>query len=456
LGMGCEPELSVAAPATCPVALRARIRLCRLPAGSPIYPFEMRRDVVSSVGRAIGMDVHLEFCEIAVCEDGQVRSAGRVESRPGALEVLAASLLPTDRVALEVTGSSWEIVRIFEPHVAKVIVVSPGDTGISNARAKTDRLDARTLARLLWAGELDPVWMPDERTRVLRRRLSRREQLVRSRSRCKNEVHAVLMRRLKGRCPFSDMFGKAGREWLRGLELPVEECETIEAAMRQIEFLDAEIGEVERLIAKQTLLSGDARHLMTVPGVNVICAATFLAAIGDVRRFKTSRQLVAYLGLDPKVRQSGSEPARTGHISKQGSPQARWALVEATTSVVRQPGPLHAFHQRLRARRGYSIATVAAARKLASLFWCLLTRDENYAHAQPSLTAKKIRRLELMAGAKRYERSANGVYSTNEVMREAERQLAQQAEASYVRMVRDWQATAPGKKVGASATPERA
>jgi len=61
-----------------------------------------------------------------------------------------------------------------------------------------------------------------------------------------------------------------------------------------------------------------------------------------------------------------------------------------------------------------------------------------------------------MAGAKRYERSANGVYSTNEVMREAERQLAQQAEASYVRMVRDWQATAPGKKVGASATPERA
>jgi transposase len=132
------------------------------------------------------------------------------------------------------------------------------------------------------------------------------------------------------------------------------------------------------------------------------------------------------------------------------------ALVEATHSVVRQPGPLHAFHQRLRARRGYSIASVAAARKLASLFWCLLTRDENYAHAQPSLTAKKIRRLELMAGAKRYERSANGVYSTNEVMREAERQLAQQAEASYVRMVRDWQATAPAKKAGASATPEHA
>ena len=136
------------------------------------------------------------------------------------------------------------------------------------------------------------------------------------------------------------MFGKAGREWLRSLELPVEECETVESTMRQIEFLDAEIAEVDRLIADQTLRSGDARHLLTVPGVNVVCAATFLAAIGDIRRFRTSRQLVAYLGLDPKVRQSGSEPARLGRISKQGSSQARWALVEATHSVILQPGPV--------------------------------------------------------------------------------------------------------------------
>ena len=140
-----------------------------------------------------------------------------------------------------------------------------------------------------------------------------------------------------------------------------------------------------------------------------------------------------------------AEPARIGRISKQGSPQTRWALVEATHSVVQQPGPLRAFHQRIRARRGYNVATVAAARKLACLFWCLLTRDENYAHAQPSLTAKKLRKLELIAGAKRYDRSAAGVFSINRTMRAAEKKLAQQAEASYVRMVRDWQATAPKK-----------
>ena len=143
-----------------------------------------------SVGRAIGLDVHRDFCEVAICEAGRVRSAGRIETSPEVLELFARSLGREDRVALEVSGGAWEIARILEPHVRRVVVVSPDDTGIRQARAKTDRLDARTLARLLWAGELDAVWMPDERCRVMRRRLARREQLVRSRTRSKNEIHA--------------------------------------------------------------------------------------------------------------------------------------------------------------------------------------------------------------------------------------------------------------------------
>jgi transposase len=175
----------------------------------------------------------LEFCEVAVAEGGAVRSAGRIETRPEALELFARSLGREDRVALEVCGSAWEVARILELHVARVVVVSPNGTGIRQARAKTDRLDARTLARLLWAGELDAVWMPDKQTRVLRRRLSRREQLVRARSRAKNEIHAVLQRRLQGKPPCSDLFGVKGRRWLAGLELPVEERESVDAGIRQ-------------------------------------------------------------------------------------------------------------------------------------------------------------------------------------------------------------------------------
>jgi transposase len=401
--------------------------------------------------RAVGLDVHRDFCEVALVEDGELRSAGRIETTPEALELFGQSLGRHDYVALEVTGNAWEIARILEPHVARVIVVSPSDTGIRQARAKTDRLDARALAKLLAAGSLDAVWMPDERIRAMRRRLARRTQLVRARTRAKNEIHAVLLRTLKRRPPVSDLFGANGRRWLSELEFPLAEQETVDAALRQVEFLDSEIAQVEALIAAAALCWPEVKRLMTVPGVNVIVAATFLAAIGDITRFPDRRKLTGYLGLDPRVRQSGVGPATHGHISKQGSSSARHALVEASWSTVRQPGPIAGFYQRVKPRRGHSIAIVAAARKLACLFWCLLTRGEDYAFAQPSLTKKKMRRLELQAGAPRNQ-GGRGVWSTNDAMRKAERELALQAQRAYERTVKDRQA----KKVGAGATPGRA
>src|SRR4051812_35397274 len=377
--MGFEPGLFVRPPLRLAwIVLRARIGLCRCPAGSPAVSTassEVRMALSRWVGRAIGLDVHRDFCVVAICEEGRVRFGARVPSTPEGLAVFAQSLSESDRVALEVTGSCWEVARILAPHVDRVVVVSPEDTGITSARAKTDRLDARTLARLLWSGDLEAVWMPDERCRVLRRRLARREQLVHSRSRAKNEIHAVLQRRLAGKPPCSDLFGVKGRRWLAGLELPVEERESVDAGVRHIDFLDSEVAAVERLIAQQALDWPEIQRLMTVPGVNLICAASFIAAIGDITRFFTSRKLVAYLGLDPKVRQSGEARARSGRISKR-SASARWALVEAAWSVVLQPGPLHAFYERTRARRGHGKAIVATARKLAVLFWCMLKRRE--------------------------------------------------------------------------------
>ena len=109
----------------------------------------------------------------------------------------------------------------------------------------------------------------------------------------------------------------------------------------------------------------------------------------------------------------------------------------------------------MRARRGHSVAIVAAARKLACLFWCLLTRDQDYAYAQPSLTKKKLRRLELTAGRPRYAPEAAGIWHANDAIRQAERELAHQAEVAYQRSVRDYHA-AQANTAGASATPGRA
>src|SRR5438876_1783959 len=147
------------------------------------------------------------------------------------------------------------------------------------------------------------------------------------------------------------------------------------ACLRQIEFLDREIALIERALAEQVLASAEVRRRLTLPGVNFVTAAALLAAVGEIGRFPTARQLVSYLGLDPRVNQSGNEPARHGRISKQGPGETRHVLVEAAWHAARAPGPLRAFHQRIAARRGGNIATVAVARKLAVIDWHMLNRS---------------------------------------------------------------------------------
>ena len=204
----------------------------------------------------------------------------------------------------------------------------------------------------------------------------------------------------------------------------------VDSAARQVDFLDAEIAEVEQLIAAEALSWPQVKRLMTVPGVNVIVAATFMAAVGDIARFPDRRKLTAYLGLDPRVRRSGAAPAAHGHISKQVSSSARHALVEACSSTVRQPGPIAGFYQRVKARRGHSIAIIASARKLGVCSDVCSDAGRGCGSPRPSLTKKKMRRLELQAGARRWQ-GGRGIWTTDEAMREAERGLALQAQRAY-------------------------
>jgi transposase len=403
--------------------------------------------------RHIGLDVHLSFCEVAIREDGKTRSAGRIATDRAALELFAGSLSPTDEVAMEATGPAMEIARIISPHVARVVVANAQDVrAISHARVKSDRFDARTLAELLSAGMLEEVWIPDAETQALRRRVARRAALVRQRIRAKNEIHATLARCLLGRSPVSDLFGRRGRAWLDTQQLGEEEAETISGCLRQIDFLDAEVALIDRRLCEWTASSRDARRLMSIPGVGSGVAVTLMAAIGDISRFSSARQLVAYLGLDPKVRQSGDEPARHGRISKRGNVQARSVLVEAAWVALRQPGPLRAFGERVRARKGAQVAAVAVARKLACLAFQLLTKGEDYAFAEPSRVRRKLRNLDLAAGAAVLPKRHGGQrISASTAEREAERELVQRAEGSYRRLIADWKASGPAKR-GAGAT----
>jgi transposase len=160
----------------------------------------------------IGMNVHREFAQLAVVEDGLVRDEGRIGVTPEALRSWAGDLRSDDEVALEATGNSDAIANLLMPIVGRVGVSNPSKTrAIAAAKVKTDKVDARILAQLLAADFLPPVWLPDDRTGALRRQVTRRAHLVWQRTRIKNQVHAILARNLAPTPPVSDLFGKTGR-----------------------------------------------------------------------------------------------------------------------------------------------------------------------------------------------------------------------------------------------------
>src|SRR5215470_19008593 len=183
---------------------------------------------------------------------------------------------------------------------------------------------------------------------------------------------------------------------------------------------------------------------MTIPGVDATVALSIVAAVGDFTRFRTPDRLVSYLGLNPRVRQSGGQPASHGRITKAGPGHARGMLVEAAWAAAKTPGPLRAFYQRVRARHGMQIAVVATARKLTVLCWHLLIKGEDYAFAQPSLRAHKHRKLELRAGLPPANgRKGNASGYSLKAIRAAERDLAALGEAAYRIMVAAWQPHRP-------------
>lgn len=395
------------------------------------------------------MDVHRDFCEVAVLDGEDLQHVGRVGSSRSALLTFARSLSPADEIALENSSPARAVADILRPFVARVAVANPvAVKAISHAKVKTDRVDAAMLARLLAANMLPEVYFGDEQTRLLRRRVARHGALVKARTALKNEIHAVLHRTLAGKPPVSDLFGKRGRRWLAALPLPLDEGETIAGCLRQLDALNDELELIDRAIATLALHSDDFKRLMTIPGVDIITAAAVLAAIGDVKRFSSPNKLVSYLGLNPTVRQSGNTRPYHGHISKAGSAKARWALSEAAWSATKTAGPLRAFAQRVSARRGKNIASVAVARKLAVLAWHLLTKQQDYAYARPSMIRLKMRRLEIRAGAQTQKgrRLPGGPLASQK----SEPDVAAHAEAAYRQLVKDWTAANNRKGAGAA------
>jgi transposase len=404
------------------------------------------------------MDIHRTFAEVGFWEDGRLRPAGRIDMTRSGLEGFGRTLTSEDEVVIEATGNSMAVVRVLSPYVARVIVANPLQVkAIAHARIKTDKIDAGVLASLRAADFLPEIWLPDAATERLRRLVTRRDQVVRHRTRIKNEVHAILHAHLLPRCPHADLFGARGRVWLERQPLPDDERAAIGRHLRELDRLGEDLVVLDGEIAQAGIDNPAVKRLLTIAGVNLTVAAGLVAAIGDVHRFASPQKLVSYIGLNPRVRQSGLGLAQHGRISKHGRSHARAMLIGAAWAAAKAPGPLHAFFIRIRARRGHQVAAVAVARKLVVLCWHLLSKDVDYQWARPGLVASKLRSMQLQAGMPARKGGKRGiayVYNVKE-LRDREIDIARTAESVYERFVSHWQPRRPTAGRTGAAKEER-
>jgi transposase len=231
-------------------------------------------------------------------------------------------------------------------------------------RVKNDEKDAVDLAGLLRMGRLPEAWIAPAEIRELRELTRYRIKLVRLRTSCKDQVHAILAK-LGVPVTCTDIFGVWGNGWLDGLELGQPYAGKAASLRTLAGELAAEITMVETAIAG-LLAHHDGYHaVLALPGIGPVLAAVLVAEIGDITRFATPARLCSWAGLTPRHRESDTKVSR-GHITKQGSPLVRWALVEAIQHVP-AGHPLRQRKEDILARRGdqaKNIAKVAAARQL--------------------------------------------------------------------------------------------
>jgi transposase len=321
---------------------------------------------MSNATRWIGIDLHRRRSQIAIIDEhGELSLSRRIVNDPDTFRELLGDP-GTGHVALEATyGWEW-LAELLDQAGHDVHLAHPLRTrAIAAARVKTDAVDAKTLAHLLRTGLLPEAYIAPPDLRDLRELLRHRAVLTRMRTSVKNRVHALLAR--QGILPEqTDLFGKAGREFLTTLELPAGPRQRLDSLMSLIDDFDREITATAREIDQRAKADERVEVLCQIRGVGPYTAMLVIAEVGDVKRFPTPRHLCAWAGLAPTVRSSDNK-ARLGHISRQGSPALRWALTEAAQKIPTGGGPLRAQYERIAKRRGSKIAKVAVARHILTL-----------------------------------------------------------------------------------------
>src|SRR6266540_2775828 len=217
-------------------------------------------------------------------------------------------------------------VRLAEPVQARALLGR-------RRSAKTDRLDARWLARLLAREMLPESWIPPEEIQRLRDRTRLRKALAEDRRRWAQRLHAYLLHE-GWPCSRSRLLSIEGLRWAAALRLPEHARLQVDSLLAVMAALEAQVATVEAELRRFARADERCQALQGIYGVGPILACHLLAEIGEASRFRRAEQITRLAGLDPVVEESG-ETRRRGHLAKAGSPHLRWALVEAAVHAHR-------------------------------------------------------------------------------------------------------------------------
>lgn len=271
--------------------------------------------------------------------------------------------------------------ELLEPYCNEIVMAHPLKVrAIASARIKTDTIDSDTLSDLLRADLIPESYMPSLTIVQLRELLRYRAKLSRLRANLKTRIRDVLSREGK-KCELSDVTAKKARLWLNNIILNDLNRRELDYLIGLVDNLSSELENLDHTIEKEQYRYPEVEILKSIVGINVYSALLILAEIGDFSRFPSAEKLSAYAGIVPSTYQS-SNVCHNGKITRQGSNWLRWILTQCTHASIksRKSHKLKRFFLRIAKRRGKQKAIVATARKMLTIIWHLLNKNEYYVY----------------------------------------------------------------------------
>jgi transposase len=296
---------------------------------------------------------------------------------------------------VEICGfNDWLLKLLPEHGCRETIIVQPGE----QSSHKTDRRDASGLSEILWINRerlsrglpvrgLRRIQVAGPEQQAERRLTSLRHDVGRELTRTINRIKAVLRRHnLEQECPTKGIQTQRARKWLNQLPVSAVERAELNHQLARQDLLRKQLTQLQAEILRRYEANPVAQLISTMPGAAAYSSLGLASRIGDIGRFKHPRSLANYWGLAPGSRNSGEIKQRLGSITKQGSALARFLLGQMVLHVLRKDPSMRLWFRGIKRRRGSKIARVAVMRRLATILWHMVTRNEAYVCGGPPRT----------------------------------------------------------------------